>query len=380
MRAVVGSVDGEWSATSTGRPVDHGDTRFTATAIGLNASVVGTIGSASDDDYFRMTLAEASGVFIYTTSYITGFLQTTGDLRNSGGTVIKNDDQDTAFRQHGSQLFLWDTLDAGTYYVRVGASETGAYTLHSQTVKDATGTADAADLALNGFASGILDPTADDEDYFRIELSQAADLMIRVTRANGGIDTEGALLDAEGEEITVHDDSFLGGDLNRHFLIRKKLEAGVYYLRVRSDPLDGGYEICRGIYPSVLRWGLGPLPHGRGAKGHREGIRAVHGERRRGDGPGRQHRVGPPADARRGRPGRRQDRPGRRRGLFQHNGRRTDARTRACGERRGGDGRRAAGHERAGGSRPICPSGTLSPAGWASCSAAAWPRGRATSR
>ena len=89
VRAVAGSVDGTWSATSTGTPVDHGGTRFTATAIDLNASVVGTIHSASDDDYFRITLAEASGVFIYTTSYITGFLQTTGDLWNSGGTVIK---------------------------------------------------------------------------------------------------------------------------------------------------------------------------------------------------------------------------------------------------------------------------------------------------
>ena len=78
VRAVAGSVDGTWSATSTGTPVDHGGTRFTATAIDLNASVVGTIHSASDDDYFRITLAEASGVFIYTTSYITGFLQTTG--------------------------------------------------------------------------------------------------------------------------------------------------------------------------------------------------------------------------------------------------------------------------------------------------------------
>ncbi len=134
--------------------------------------------------------------------------------------MIKNDDQDTAVRQYGPQLFLWHTLDVGTYYVRVGAATTGAYTLHTQTVKDTTGTADAADLALNGFASGILDPTADDEDYFRIELSQATDLMMRVTRANGGIDTEGALLDAEGAEITVHDDSFpgahpRGGDLLR---------------------------------------------------------------------------------------------------------------------------------------------------------------------
>ncbi len=48
VRAVAGSVDGEWSTTSTGTPVDHGGTRGMATAIGLNALVVGTIASASD--------------------------------------------------------------------------------------------------------------------------------------------------------------------------------------------------------------------------------------------------------------------------------------------------------------------------------------------
>ena len=260
VRAVVSSGDGAWSATTTGAPVDHGDTRGTATAIGLNASVVGTIGSASDDDYFQMTLSEASGVFIYTTSYLTGFLDTTGDLRNSGGSVIKTDDQDTLFRWYGPQLFLWDDLEAGTYYVRVGASEAGSYTLHTQAVKDTTGTADAVGLPLNGVASGILDPVSSDEDYFRIELSQTSDLMVRVTRANEGIDTEGALLDSDGDELVVHDDSFLDGPLRRHFLIREKLDAGVYYLRVRSDPLEGGYEVCRGFTPDfyVGEWDLCP--------------------------------------------------------------------------------------------------------------------------
>ena len=68
-------------------------------------------------------------------------------------------------------------------------------------------------------------------------------MMIRVSRAHSRVDTEGTLLDSDGKEIAVHDDTFLEGDLRRHFLIREQLDAGVYYLRVRSSP-GGTYVIC----------------------------------------------------------------------------------------------------------------------------------------
>ncbi len=248
VRAVASGSNGGWSPTSTGTPADHGGNRSTATEMGLNTSVIGYIDPASDNDYFKIVLPEASGIFAYTTSYISGFLPTTGELQNSFGSVIKTDDDDDQFRQYGPQLFLWDTLEAGTYYIRVSAPETGAYTLHTETIKDTTGTGDAADLALNGFATGILDPGADDEDYFKIEVSQETDLMIRVARAKWTIDTEGTLLDRDGAEIAVHDDSFLIGNLREQFLIRKKLEAGVYYLRVRDAP-GRSYRTCWGATP-----------------------------------------------------------------------------------------------------------------------------------
>ena len=254
VRAVNARGDGAWSATSTGTPVDHGNSRGTATELGLNASIVGAIGSGSDQDFFKITLSEASGIFVYTTSYITGFLYTTGELQDSTGSVIKTDDGDTSFRQYGPQLFLWDTLQPGTYYIKVIAfgSATGAYTLHTQTVPDTAGTTDAADLALDGFANGILGPAADDEDYFKIELSQTTDLMLRVSRANSNLDTEGALLDSDGMEIAAHDDSFFTGELNRQFLIRERLEAGVYYLRV-GNTSGGSYRVCQGYTPEFYR-------------------------------------------------------------------------------------------------------------------------------
>ena len=243
VRALRGNTDGTWSPTSTVTPADHSGSRNTATDLALNASVVGYIDSTSDDDYFSITLSEESGVFIYTTSYITGFLATTGELQNSVGTTIKSDDNDSLFRQHGQQLFLWDTLSAGTYFVKVEASETGYYTLHTQTVPDGSSKDEAVDVSLNGFANGILNPAASDKDWFKVEISQTTDLMLRVTRANSGVDTEGTLFDSDDKEIAAHDDSFFEGDLREHFIIRQKLDAGVYYLRVRSSP-GGSYRSC----------------------------------------------------------------------------------------------------------------------------------------
>ena len=243
VRAIRGSTDGTWSTTTSGTPADHSGSRNAATDLPLNASVVGYIDSASDDDYFRITLSGESGVFIYTTSYITDFLPTTGELQNSSGTTITSDDDDDLFRQHGQQLFLWDTLSAGTYYVKVEAPETGYYTLHTQTVPDGSNKGEAVDVSLNGFANGILDPAASDEDWFKLQLSRTTDLMLRVTRTNEDVDTQGTLFDSDDKEITSHDDSFLEGDLREHFIIREKPDAGVYYLRVRGSP-GGSYRIC----------------------------------------------------------------------------------------------------------------------------------------
>lgn len=94
VRGVNANGDGGWSSTVTGRPADHGDNRATATEIGVNAPVVGLIGSDSDEDYFQITLSEASDIFVYTTSYISGFLSTTGELQDSSGAVVKADDRD----------------------------------------------------------------------------------------------------------------------------------------------------------------------------------------------------------------------------------------------------------------------------------------------
>ena len=274
----------------------------------LNASVVGYIDSTSDDDYFSITLSEESGVFIYTTSYITGFLATTGELQNSVGTTIKSDDNDSLFRQHGQQLSLWDTLSAGTYFVKVEASETGYYTLHTQTVPDGSSKDEAIDVSLNGFANGILDPAASDEDWFKVEISQTTDLMLRVTRANSGVDTEGTLFDSDDKEIASHDDSFFEGDLREQFIIREKLDAGVYYLRVRSSP-GGSYRSCDEDAKCSDEISKDPATT--------SGPYMVHAEA--SDGSRQFHRLGPRPHFGPERGGGRANRPGQRYGLFLDN-------------------------------------------------------------
>ena len=245
VRTVNSRGDGAWSATVTGTPADHGGNRASATEITLQTPTLGYISSASDDDYFELTLAEDAGIFMFTTSYVSGYLPTTGDLRNSGGSVIKSDEAGPELREHGDQLLIWDSLSAGTYYVRVEAPEEGYYTLHTQPVPDSTSVDDAAGINPGGRASGILDPGAEDEDFFRFELSGATDVMIWLPRAAVGIDPLGTLLDAEGDVVASHDDSFLDGERSKHFIIRENLRAGVYFLKVSGAPATT-FDVCRG--------------------------------------------------------------------------------------------------------------------------------------
>ena len=252
VRAVNSRGDGAWSATETGTPADHGNSRGSATQITLQTPTLGYISSATDEDYFQFTLGEDTGIFIFTTSYQSGHLSTTGELQGSGGSVVKSDEDDPEFRQHGDQLLIWDTLTAGTYYVKVEAPEAGAYTLHTQPVPDSTSVDDAVGLSLGGQASGILDLGSEDEDFFRLELSASTDVMLRVTRAGKDFDPLGTILDAEGGVVAGHDDSFLVGDRSEHFIIRVRLSAGVYYLKVSGAP-SVMFDVCRGYTPYGTR-------------------------------------------------------------------------------------------------------------------------------
>ncbi len=174
--------------------------------------------------------------------YLAGFLATTGELQDSTGSAVATDDGTSLYRPHGQQLFLWGSLAAGDYYVKVSATEAGTYTLHTELVTESTGRTDAGSLAMGGEANGILATATEDADYFRLEAAETTSILLRLART-GGLNLRGELLDSAGAEIAAQDDSFLSGSLAPEFFLPLSLEAGVYYLRVSGSP-GGEVVVC----------------------------------------------------------------------------------------------------------------------------------------
>ena len=232
VRAVNDGVDGPWSAAGSGTPSDHGDTLAAATTVSPGDRVSGYVTSAGDTDYFKFELSRQTDVWVYTRSDV----DTVGELLNSAGLSIDSSD-DGRVLPNLQDFFMWRKLDAGTYYVRVVGFESarGPYVLRLRTFTDSTSRSNATELKLGGSASATID-SDDDVDYFKLELSEAADVVIR---SSGFPDTTGELLDSGGQRIAFNDDGYLPGGI-RNFLIRRDLSRGVYYVRVEAAVDDDG--------------------------------------------------------------------------------------------------------------------------------------------
>ena len=238
VRAVdVDDVDGAWSATTSATPADHGNTRAGATSVTVDARVWGAIDPIDDEDYFTFSVSSTADYWIYTL----GDLDTVGELLDSGGMSIDINDRGSVL-PNPDNFFLWRKLQSGTYYIKVtGYGPTNEpYILRVREFTDTTSRSNAATLNLNGFASGTIDPE-DDQDYFKLELSEATEVAIR---ASGFPDTVGELQRSNGTVIASNDDGYLPGG-RRNFLIRENLAAGVYYVKVSSfaESSDGPYSV-----------------------------------------------------------------------------------------------------------------------------------------
>ena len=180
------------------------------------------------------------------TVYTTGSVDTVGLLLDRTGTEIaSNDDPDDG----GRNFRITETLDAGTYYVRVSGydSETGSYTVHldidrsgpseargprSGQTDDHGSDADSA-TELTTSVSGRIDDS-DDVDYFRIQVARRSTVTIFTT---GSLDTVGRLEHRTAGDIASNDDPDDGG---YNFRISQTLDAGTYYVSVRGYGSDTG--------------------------------------------------------------------------------------------------------------------------------------------
>ncbi|WP_419863186.1 S8 family serine peptidase [Candidatus Poriferisodalis sp.] len=242
--AVLGVLAATRSATAqapdpaTLRTADVGDSVSSAVELPLDASVAGVIDSATDVDVFELTVPERREVLIYTT----GDLDTAGVLLDHSGLEIDSFDEAYVLTTLNNFL-LWNTLDAGTYYISVSATDgdTGPYTLHTESNVNTTGFADAAPIALNSSANAMIDSGTDATDYYRLDIGTATDVLIYTTADIQN--TVGALYDSGEQLLAASDDGQL--QHRRSFVIRRRLDAGTHYVTVSYflDHQSGPYTL-----------------------------------------------------------------------------------------------------------------------------------------
>lgn len=120
LRAYVLALNGTWYLAGSDTITMH-----TAREISVNSSINGSIGVEGDVDYFKLTTNIEGTYKIYTT----GNLDTIGELEDSSGDMLEENDDGGEDRNFKIQYTLSEDT---AYYIRVSGYEdaTGDYTLH----------------------------------------------------------------------------------------------------------------------------------------------------------------------------------------------------------------------------------------------------------
>ena len=237
---------------------DHGNYLSNATNLPLGSSVAGRIDPGDDRDVFRLDLSRQSGSTDVWT-YATGDLNTDGWLYDHSGNLIVANGAGLIGNQRTNFHLRW-VLARGVYYLAVrshadsttGERPTGDYRVHAQAVTDPGSTIGTAKrLNVDTLAPGTID-TALDSEYFRIDLSERTNLVIRAV--NLFLYYEGddedldrlpiaplavEVLDAGGAEVSVNVYALrlrVNGDFEPYgFYIRDDFGPGTYYFKVTTS-------------------------------------------------------------------------------------------------------------------------------------------------
>ncbi|MEZ6190532.1 MAG: GH25 family lysozyme [Phycisphaerales bacterium] len=147
-------------------PDDHGDDLANATTIGMPSSTAGVIGTASDSDWFKVTLGAGTS---YTFSLLADGL-VSGELRlySDTGTLITSGLGPAV----GGTLatIQYTTTVGGVFYLSVDSSGVGGYELGVQKTDEHSDSIVGATQITGGAAFGGLQ-TPTDKDYFRFTAS-----------------------------------------------------------------------------------------------------------------------------------------------------------------------------------------------------------------
>ena len=234
---------GPWSDDDAGTTTDYGGTTATATELTLGSSLPGSIDPADDEDVFEVTLTSAADLWVYTT----GDLDTVGELLDSNGDPVADNDDGTLVDSPRG-FGIREELETGTYYVRVSSylgRAAGPYTIHARTVTDPGDTfATATTITLDSATPGRISPLGGrpshggDADVFTFELDATTDVWVTAigkSELKGGLlNTVGELFDADQDRIEYNENGHLLLERRGAFMFRRQLAAGTYYIRVRG--------------------------------------------------------------------------------------------------------------------------------------------------
>ena len=201
----------------------------------------GRIGTGHDQGFHKFTLASRTATWIYTT----GSPDTYGTLYDSDfNEIASNDDIDLVGLR--GQFSIRETLDAGTYYVRVSSYGTsrGGYWLHVYPVDEpGSSRGSANDLGLGVPLPGTID-AENDADYFRFQFNEDTHnygsetyFFLDVISA-GDVSLQGEKQSSDGSQIEVNVFPWPGG-----FFVVENFGSGTYYLKVTAPSGPTPYTV-----------------------------------------------------------------------------------------------------------------------------------------
>ncbi|MGY8641808.1 MAG: BACON domain-containing protein [Verrucomicrobiales bacterium] len=196
---------------------DENDTMPASFSGSVNAEGVAV--SVNGTDWFLATQLTNSGRYWRT---ITVNL----DQAIAAAGISYTSDFQIKFQQYDNYPQTSDGASFDNFSLALG--NTGPSDDHGNSLSSAT------PFPLGSSQAGVIEEGAD-LDFFRVDLPAAAILTLY---SSGSLDTVANLLNASGTNLAQNDD----GGSGRNFLINRNVEAGTYYLRVRSyGSLTGSY-------------------------------------------------------------------------------------------------------------------------------------------
>ena len=212
----------------------------TLTLNALSASIQGTINPAGDVDYYRVEVPRA-GVFVADVFNIPSNIDMDITLYDTGQNEITSNHAESGMPLNITKL----VCDAGIYYFRLRDFDTGLGDSNNDSSPEPysfTVTFDISDIyeCNNQFATATsiqigteINATirsADDKDYYKIEIPRAGVIVADVFNIPSNIDMDIVLYDAGQNEITSNH-SEDGMPVN---LTKLVCDAGIYYFRLRD--------------------------------------------------------------------------------------------------------------------------------------------------